>query len=98
MSEWMTKDHFKAIKKVMPLLWADEKLFAEGDPWWKFRRAIELYNKNRSEKVWSSRIKTLDESMSAYRPQTKRTGNLLHLSKVTKKKRNNENRKESSKG
>ena len=51
----------------------------EGDPWAILGSLIDGFNKNRSEYVASSVCKVADESMSAYRPRTTKTGGLPHL-------------------
>jgi hypothetical protein len=49
---------------------------------------VDDYNKNRSETVLASFLKLMDESMSAYRPQTTKTGNFAHLLMVARKPEN----------
>lgn len=56
-----------------------------SDPWWKIISLIEDFNENRSNTVAASIIKTVDECMSSFRPQTTKTGGLPHLSFVRRK-------------
>jgi hypothetical protein len=78
MGKYMLEHRFKKIQELIPYLFADESR-KENDPWWQFSKAVNDYNKNRSETVLASFLKLMDESMSAYRPQTTKTGNLDHL-------------------
>jgi len=48
-------------------------------------QAINEFNMNRKRHVRASLVKTMDESMSAFRPQTRSTGNLPHLSYIMRK-------------
>jgi Transposase IS4 len=84
MSEYMVQYRFNEIRKFIPYLFADNTREA-NDPWWQFSKGIDEYNKNRRTVVCSSFLKVFDESMSAYRPQTTKTGNLPHLSQVERK-------------
>ena len=80
----MTRARFKAIRSVMPWLFAD--MDKEGtDPWFQITKGIEGFNRNRMEKVWASFTKVVDESISAFRPRTTKHGNLPHLSWVLRK-------------
>lgn len=84
MSQYMMKYRFEQIKSYIPFLFANEQRRGE-DPWWQFSEAVEEYNKNRQNTVLASSLKVFDESMSAYRPRTTKTGNLPHLSKIDRK-------------
>ena len=46
---------------------------------------VNSFNTNRKSTVAASRFKTLDESMSAYRPQTRKTGNLPNIRYILRK-------------
>ena len=46
---------------------------------------VQGFNNNRRRTVAASRVKTLDESMSPYRPQTRKTGNLPNISYIMRK-------------
>ena len=80
-SKYMKEYRFKEIKYFLSYLWAD--LSKEGtDAWWQVGLLENLFAENQKKTILSSNLKTLDESMSAFRPQTKVTGNLLHLSHI----------------
>lgn len=55
------------------------------DPWWKFKKAIDQFNKIRMMQVVSSYEKVLDESMSSWRPRTTATGGLPNISFILRK-------------
>ena len=82
--KYMSYTRFNKIKEHWIDQFADEDV-RETDQWWKVRRLVEGFNKNRSQVVASSRVKVLDETMSAYRPQTSKTGNIPHLSFIARK-------------
>ena len=81
-SEYISYSRFKFIKKhwmsqfELPLS-DDEK---ERNKWWRVGYLVNGFNTNRKSTVAASRFKTLDESMSTYRPQTRKTGNLPNRS------------------
>ena len=80
----MTKARHITIKRFMYRLFADESL-KDTDPWWVISPAIKLFNDRRQTHVWASYLKVFDESMSAYTPQSTKTGNLPHLSCILRK-------------
>ena len=80
----MTKSRHITIKRFMYRLFAD-KSRKDTDPWWVISPAIKLFNDRRKTHVWSSYLKVFDESMSAYTPQSTKTGNLPHLSCILRK-------------
>ena len=84
MTKYMTKSRFKDIRSMIPYLFADESRKPD-DSCWKFSKAVDDYNKHRADTVLASFLKVMDETMSAYRPQTTKTGTLAHLSKVDRK-------------
>ena len=57
----------------------------ERNKWWKVAYLVDGFNTNRKSTVAASRIKTLDESMSAFCPQTRKTGNLPNISFILRK-------------
>ena len=57
----------------------------DEDSWSKIQHFLEDFNANRTRTVAASIYKTFDESMSAFRPQTSKTGNLPHLSSIPRK-------------
>ena len=56
-----------------------------ADPWWMVSQGIEVFNKNRKDKILASFLKNLNETMLAFRSRTTKTGNLLHLSCIRRK-------------
>jgi hypothetical protein len=78
---------FGEIRYYIPFLFADQGC-QQDDPWWKFSKGVEEFNTNRKNTVLSSYLKVMDESMSAFRPQTSKTGNLPHLSYIQRKPEN----------
>jgi hypothetical protein len=83
-SQYMTTDRFKVLKRFSPSMFHDPER-RETDPWWQIVGLIEDFNANRQSRVASSRVKVFDESMSAYRPQTQKFGNLPHISYIQRK-------------
>jgi len=65
-------------------MFADETR-KEDDPWWQIVKAFEDFNANRKRTIAGSNLKTLDELISAYCPQTTKTGNIPHLSFIIRK-------------
>jgi Transposase IS4 len=81
MSDW----RFKELRALWPLMFQCPAKEDSGDPWWKISSLIDEFNEKRRLVVAASRFKTLDESMSAFAPQTSKTGNLPHLSWIARK-------------
>ena len=85
-SEYMTKTRFKFIKsywcRQFELNMSDEE--KTRNKWWLDHG----FNENRSKTVAASRVLTLDESMSAFRPQTEKSGNLPNISYIMRKPEN----------
>ena len=54
----------------------------EGDEWWQIAGGIDGFNENRKRVVLADIIKILDELMSAFKPQTTKTGDLPHLTHI----------------
>ena len=83
---WMKKYRFKEIKRFISYSFENlDKKEAGTDPWWQIVDLFEEFNKNRRETLASSIIMVIDESMSAYRPQTTAKGNLPHLTFCARK-------------
>jgi hypothetical protein len=82
-SQWMSSFRFKQFKQFMHTTWESNKLEAANNPWWKIEEAITTFNDVRKEQIQTSHLRTVDETMSAYRPQTRKTGDLPHLSYVS---------------
>jgi hypothetical protein len=81
---------FKEVKAAFP--WrvqdtskADPNDEGAHDPWNMIMLMVEGYNANRHSWVAASIRKVLDESMSAWRPQTSKSGDLPHLSFILRK-------------
>ena len=58
---------------------------ATDDPWYPIQHHMDEFNANRIKTVAASRYKTMDESMSAFRPRKTKNGNLPHLSFIFRK-------------
>ena len=86
-SEYMNFTRFKFLKKM----WVNQFSLDISDDmkqtnkWWKVGYLVQGFNSNRKSTVASSRVKTLDESMSAFCPQTRKTGNLPNISYILRK-------------
>jgi hypothetical protein len=80
----MLKYRFDDIKKFIPYMWERPGLKAT-DPWWQLSLMEEEFNENRSRTVMASCEKVLDELMSAFRPQTRKNGDLPNLSFIPRK-------------
>ena len=84
MGRWMKEYRFKEIKSLVRYMYRDEDR-RESDPWWEFVQAVEDFNENRRKTVAASLWKVFDESMSAWCPQTTKTGGLPNISFVERK-------------
>ena len=84
-SQYLTKKRFLEIRKHMSHVFRDDTPQAEGDDWAQIMGGIRGFNENRRRVVKSPKIKVLDETMSAFRPRTTKTGNLPHLSFILRK-------------
>ena len=75
---------FKQFRKMIPTIWqvADP---TDTDPWCQFRGAIENFNLIRKLDIFTSEIRILDESMSAFRPRTTKLGGLPNISYILRK-------------
>ena len=81
---YMKAYRFKEFRKFLPCIWEDSTL-ENSDPWWQFVSAISEFNSRRRSVMITSKWKVFDESMSAYRPRTTKTGNLPNLSFILRK-------------
>ena len=80
----MTRTRFNEIRHYVAFVFADKT--REGkDEWWQVLGGIDGFNENRKKTVQAPNIRVLDESMSAFRPRTTKTGNLPFLSYVLRK-------------
>ena len=84
-SQWMSSFRFKQFKQFIHQTWECNELNSQEDPWWKIQEAINTFNNIRQESIQTSEIRTVDETMSAFRPQTRKTGDLPHLSFIARK-------------
>jgi hypothetical protein len=76
---------FKQFKQFIHQTWECNELNSQEDPWWRIQGAIDTFNNIRQQSIQTSEIRTIDETMSAFRPQTKKTGDLPHLSFIARK-------------
>jgi hypothetical protein len=74
---------FKDIKACYP--WAFQDKAKPEDPWNMVLLFVDGYNKNRHDWVAASVRKVLDETMSAYRPRTSKTGGWPNISFILRK-------------
>ena len=81
----MPEYRFKEIKGVYPHAFNDATAERNGDPWHMIMLGLDGYNKNRKDWIAASVMKILDESMSAWCPQSTKTGGLPHLSFILRK-------------
>ena len=86
-SKYMNYTRFKFIKQywVKQFELEVDDQYKERNKWWRVGYLVNGFNDNRRTTVAASRVKTLDESMSAFRPQTKKTGNLPNISFILRK-------------
>ena len=83
-SEFMTQRRFKDIRGIMSYVFMDKNLQGKDD-WWMILGGVNGLNENRKTTVNAPNIKVMDETMSAFCPQTTKTGNLPHLSWILRK-------------
>ena len=81
----MAKYRFDHIKTFFPWSFQDKEAEANGEPWHMVMLLVDGFNKNRHDWVAASAKKVLDELMSAWKPQTTKTGGLPHLSFILRK-------------
>ena len=72
-SRYMTKHRHTQIRRYFSFFFADETK-VETDPWWQIIAGIDSFNHNRRMGFKPSRVRCMDESMSAYCPRTTATG------------------------
>jgi Transposase IS4 len=80
--DYMSFSRFKIIRGLFPYAFHDEN---KADPWYPVDKLVRKFNENRSRTISASVKKAIDESMSAFKPQTSTTGNLPHLSYISRK-------------
>ena len=81
---FMSLSRFRQWKSAVAWTHSNESLKDE-DPWWRIIGVINSWNANRTRTICASTTTVLDETMSAFRPQTTSTGNLPHLSYILRK-------------
>ena len=67
-TQYMSHTRFQQIKSVIPSMMIDDSK-KETDDWWKHRRFVDGFNSNREKILHTSRIRVLDETMSALWPR-----------------------------
>ena len=72
-SRFMTKHRHSQLRKYFSFLYANDAKM-QDDPWWMVADGIAAFNHNRLNSFRPSKVMALDESMSAYRPRTTKTG------------------------
>ena len=83
-NRFMKLKRFQEWKACVALAYADETL-KNDDPWWQISSVFDKMRRNRQRNIAMSIFKVMDESMSAFSPQTTKSGNLPHLSFVKRK-------------
>ena len=85
--KFMSRSRFMFIKKhwVSQFQLELDEANKNQNKWWRVGYLVNGFNMNRRETIASSRVKTLDESMSAFKPQTTKTGNLPNISYIMRK-------------
>ena len=78
---------FKNFRTFFPKLWEEDQNSAT-DPWWRFSSAVRDFNAIRKDLILPSEIIAVDESMSAFRPQTTSTGGFPNISFIARKPEN----------
>ena len=68
----------------MSFVFSDTKL-EKSDVWWQVMGGINGFNENRSRVIQVPNLKVMDETMSSFCPQTRKTGNLPQLSYILRK-------------
>ena len=84
---YMTRTRFNEIRQYMAFVFADKSLSGKDD-WWQIMGGLNGFNENRRRVVQAPNIKVLDETMSAFRPQTRKFGNLPSISFILRKPEN----------
>jgi hypothetical protein len=86
-AEHMSHKRFKQIKSLWITQFHSPAQKVNSE-WWMVSKLVNGFNENRRNKVAASRVKTLDESMSSFRPQKSKTGNLPNISFILRKPKN----------
>ena len=88
---FMSNNRFNEIKSFAPFVFFKHLVDSDTkkDPWWPIGNLEEKFNENRRKffgKMCSEYV--VDESMSAFRPRTRKTGDLPHLTFCERKHEN----------
>jgi hypothetical protein len=80
-SQWMSSFKFKHFKQFMHTTWQSKILKGANNPWWKIEEAITTFNNVQKEQIQTSHLRTVDETMSVCKPQTRKTGDppIFHM-------------------
>jgi hypothetical protein len=80
-SQWMSSFRFKQFKQFMHTTWQSKILKGANNPWWKIEEAITTFNNVQKEQIQTSHLRTVDETMSVCKPQTRKTGDppIFHM-------------------
>jgi hypothetical protein len=81
----MSYSHFKDFRCFFPEIWFDLELKEKNDPWWTFAGGIAEFNMLKKERAHSSSWKVVDESFSAWQPQSTAIGGLPNISFIIRK-------------
>ena len=81
----MSFNRYEEQKKFFVYAFCDPNVDTDADPWWRVRGIVDAYNENRERNIAPGFVKVLDESMSAWCPQTTKTGGLPAISFVLRK-------------
>ena len=82
MSAVMKEYRHCELRNYFEIFFADHLKKGE-DAWWKVMGGVDGFNQNRRQTIKASHEKTPDESMSAHRPRTTATGELLAAASLT---------------
>ena len=86
--KYMRYYRFKQFKRFLPKIWQDNDQCFDTNPWSQFSPAIQNFNDIRKDLLLCSEIIPIDESMSAFRPQTTKRGGLPNISYIMRKPEN----------
>ena len=80
--------HFKHFRDFFPSIWENKALRHAKEEWWRIQQFVSIFNYNRRKLILPCEIIPINESMSAFRPQTTTTGGLSKLSYIVCKPEN----------
>ena len=79
---------FRQFRTHVAKIWQDNPSRRHQDPWWQFSPAIRNFNSIRQNLILPCEVIVIDESMSAFRPQTTKTGGMHNISFIMRKPEN----------